>query len=115
MNKYYANQTERHSSALSLSLCFEEKEKAACLLACLWVFVAMGVRSMFRTATKLVAGTTLLGGGAAIATSDNPSTAFKLCTNVPVRLVRDCFTAALVAFGPLSLSSLYMYFLLLLL
>ncbi|XXG70323.1 hypothetical protein AAC387_Pa06g3106 [Persea americana] len=58
----------------------------------------MGVRSMFRTATKLVAGTTLLGGGAAIATSDNPSTAFKLCTNVPVRLVRDCFTAALVAF-----------------
>ncbi|RWR88123.1 putative ATATH9 [Cinnamomum micranthum f. kanehirae] len=58
----------------------------------------MAVWSMFRTATKLVAATTLLGGGAAIATSDNPSTAFKLCTNVPTRLVRDCFTAAVVAF-----------------
>ncbi|XP_028557114.1 putative ABC1 protein At2g40090 isoform X5 [Dendrobium catenatum] len=56
---------------------------------------------MWRVGAKLVVGATLLGGGAAgvnIFTSDDISTAFNICTLVPVRLLRDSLTAATIAF-----------------
>lgn len=47
----------------------------------------------------LIFGIGIGGGAAAIATtSDDPSTSFKICTIVPLRLVRDSLTAATVAF-----------------
>ncbi|XP_058109073.1 putative ABC1 protein At2g40090 isoform X2 [Magnolia sinica] len=61
----------------------------------------MAVRYLWRSGSKLAAAATLVGGGAAaaaIVTSEDPSTTFKICTAVPVRLLRDSFTAALIAF-----------------
>ncbi|XP_074564746.1 putative ABC1 protein At2g40090 isoform X2 [Curcuma longa] len=52
---------------------------------------------MRRAAIKLAVGTAILGGGvtaAAVATSDDPSTTLKICTIVPLRLLRDSFTVA---------------------
>ncbi|KAH0454578.1 hypothetical protein IEQ34_016502 [Dendrobium chrysotoxum] len=56
---------------------------------------------MWRVGAKLVVGASLLGGGAAgvnIFTSDDVSTAFNICTLVPLRLLRDSLTAATIAF-----------------
>uniref|UniRef100_A0A2P2L481 Putative ABC1 protein At2g40090 n=1 Tax=Rhizophora mucronata TaxID=61149 RepID=A0A2P2L481_RHIMU len=61
----------------------------------------MAARSLWRTRTKLaVAATAIFSGGAAatIATSEDPATAAKLCTIVPLRLARDAVTAASIAF-----------------
>ncbi|CAN1174803.1 Putative ABC1 protein At2g40090 [Linum perenne] len=61
----------------------------------------MAARFLWRTQAKLVvASTALVSGGAAaaIATSDDPATALKVCTTVPLRLVRDSVTAASIAF-----------------
>ncbi|XP_044460547.1 putative ABC1 protein At2g40090 [Mangifera indica] len=61
----------------------------------------MVTRSLWRIRTKLaVAATALCGGASAavISTSDDPATAIKLCTAVPLRLVRDFVTAASIAF-----------------
>ncbi|THU58844.1 hypothetical protein C4D60_Mb03t18740 [Musa balbisiana] len=54
---------------------------------------------MWRAAGKLSVGAAVLGGGAtavAIATSDDPSTNFKICTIVPLRLLRDALTVATI-------------------
>lgn len=59
----------------------------------------MAARSIWRYGAKLAVAATALGGGAALASSDDPATALKLCTAVPVRLVRDSVTAASIAFG----------------
>lgn len=58
----------------------------------------MALRSLWRVA---FAATAVAGGagGAAIASSDDPAAAFKLCTTVPVRLFRVSVTAASIAFG----------------
>ncbi|KAK8956849.1 putative ABC1 protein [Platanthera zijinensis] len=56
---------------------------------------------MWRVGAKLAAVAALIGGGAAsvaISSSDDLSTAFKICTVVPARLFRDAFTAATIAF-----------------
>ncbi|PPR92730.1 hypothetical protein GOBAR_AA27933 [Gossypium barbadense] len=61
----------------------------------------MATRSLWRTRAKLaVAATALCTGGAAatIATSDDPAAALKLCTAVPLRLLRDSATAASIVF-----------------
>ncbi|XP_075514128.1 putative ABC1 protein At2g40090 isoform X2 [Primulina tabacum] len=62
----------------------------------------MAVRSLWRASTKLVL-TAAVGGGAAlgaaaIARSEDPASAFKLSTAVPMRLLHDAFTAAAIAF-----------------
>lgn len=65
---------------------------------------AMAARFLWRAQTKLLFGATAVGGGAAaaaIANSDDPATALKLCTLVPLRLFRDSVTAATIAFGTL--------------
>ncbi|RZR90708.1 hypothetical protein BHM03_00018635 [Ensete ventricosum] len=69
---------------------------------------------MWRAAAKLSVGAAVLGGGAtaaAIATSDDPSTTFKICTLVPLRLLRDTLTVATIVGGLfLSLSlSIYLF------
>ncbi|KAK1307222.1 putative ABC1 protein [Acorus calamus] len=54
-----------------------------------------------RAAWRLAAFATVAGGGAAaasVATSDDPATTIKICTTVPLRLVRDSFTVASIAF-----------------
>ncbi|GKE34236.1 hypothetical protein Tco_1453558 [Tanacetum coccineum] len=51
---------------------------------------------------KMLLGATALGcgvGASKIANSDDPATALKLCTAVPVRLFRLSATAAAIAFG----------------
>nr|GMD59106.1 putative ABC1 protein At2g40090 [Ipomoea batatas] len=61
----------------------------------------MAARFLWRAQTKLLFGATAVGGGvaaAAIANSDDPATALKLCTLVPLRLYRDSVTAAAIAF-----------------
>ncbi|KAH8501410.1 hypothetical protein H0E87_016279 [Populus deltoides] len=61
----------------------------------------MATRSLWRTRGKLaVAAAALLTGGATatVATSEDPATALKLCTAVPVRLYRNTVTAASIAF-----------------
>ncbi|KAK8517153.1 hypothetical protein V6N13_092439 [Hibiscus sabdariffa] len=61
----------------------------------------MATRSLWRTRAKLtVAATALCTGGAAaaVATSDDPASAAKLCTTVPLRLLRDSATAASIVF-----------------
>ncbi|OAY46247.1 putative ABC1 protein At2g40090 [Manihot esculenta] len=61
----------------------------------------MTTRSLWRSRAKLAfAATAIFTGGAAatIATSEDPATALKLCTAVPVRLARDTITAASIAF-----------------
>ena len=62
----------------------------------------MVARLLWRSRTKLAVVATAVGGGAAaatIATSDDPQRALKVCTTVPVRLIRDSITAATIAFG----------------
>nr|POE64689.1 putative abc1 protein [Quercus suber] len=61
----------------------------------------MATRALWRTGKKLALVSTALcagGAGATIATSDDPATALKLFTAVPVRLVRDSITAASIVF-----------------
>ncbi len=62
----------------------------------------MATRTLWRTGKKLalVSSAVCFGGaGATIATSDDPATALKLFTTVPVRLARDSVTAASIIFG----------------
>ncbi|XP_015877370.3 putative ABC1 protein At2g40090 [Ziziphus jujuba] len=61
----------------------------------------MAARFLLRSQLKLAAASTAVLGGAAaatVATSDDPSKVLKLCTAVPLRLVRDSITAANIAF-----------------
>lgn len=61
----------------------------------------MAARSLWRTRTKLFFAATAAAGGAGaamIATSDDPATAMKLATTVPLRLLRDSVTAANIVF-----------------
>ncbi|KAL0003366.1 hypothetical protein SO802_017147 [Lithocarpus litseifolius] len=61
----------------------------------------MATRALWRTGKKLALVSTALcvgGAGATIATSDDPATALKLFTAVPLRLVRDSITAASIVF-----------------
>ncbi|KAG0481772.1 hypothetical protein HPP92_012240 [Vanilla planifolia] len=54
---------------------------------------------MWRFGAKLAIGAGLFGGGlgaVAVSNSDDLSTAFKICTHVPVRLLRDSLTAAAI-------------------
>ncbi|KAI3994389.1 hypothetical protein MKX01_012646 [Papaver californicum] len=56
---------------------------------------------LLRTTAKAGVLATTVGGGIAaakIATSDDPETTFKIYTAVPLRLVRDSFTVAAIAF-----------------
>ncbi|MFS8013050.1 putative ABC-type Cd(2+) transporter [Helianthus anomalus] len=58
-------------------------------------------RSIWGVKSKLAFGALALGAGAGAATvakSDDPATALKLCTTVPVRLFRLSVTAATIAF-----------------
>ncbi|OMO76003.1 hypothetical protein COLO4_25711 [Corchorus olitorius] len=59
----------------------------------------MALRSL--GAKLVLAGAALSTGGvaAAIATSDDPATSLKVCTTVPLRLLRDSRTAASIIFG----------------
>ncbi|PKA50050.1 Putative ABC1 protein [Apostasia shenzhenica] len=58
---------------------------------------------MLRTGAKLTAGALALAGGAAAVaistSSDDLYTSFRLCTLVPLRLLRDSATVAAIAFG----------------
>ncbi|KAL4620868.1 hypothetical protein ACB092_06G187400 [Castanea dentata] len=61
----------------------------------------MATRALWRTGKKLALVSTALcvgGAGSTIATSDDPATALKLFTAVPIRLVRDAITAASIVF-----------------
>ncbi|KAJ7959656.1 Protein kinase [Quillaja saponaria] len=61
----------------------------------------MAARSLLGARAKLAVAASALGGGAVastIATSDDPAMAIKLCTNVPIRLIRDTVTAASIAY-----------------
>ncbi|CAI9762228.1 unnamed protein product [Fraxinus pennsylvanica] len=62
----------------------------------------MAARSVWRAKTKLLLAATAAGGagtGAAmIANSEDPASAVKLCTAVPLRILRDSITAATIAF-----------------
>ncbi|KAH7548367.1 hypothetical protein JRO89_XS14G0109300 [Xanthoceras sorbifolium] len=62
----------------------------------------MAARSVWRTRAKLALAATALCSGAAaaaISSSEDPATALKLCSTVPVRLCRNSVTAASIAFG----------------
>lgn len=62
----------------------------------------MAARLLGRAKAKLVVVSAAVGAGAAaatIASSDDPRRALKVCTTVPVRLIRDSVTAATIAFG----------------
>ncbi|KAK4489268.1 hypothetical protein RD792_005065 [Penstemon davidsonii] len=62
----------------------------------------MAARSLWRAKTKLLLAATAAGGAgagaAAISSSDDPASALKLSTAVPLRLLRDASTAATIAF-----------------
>ncbi|KAL5801088.1 hypothetical protein ACOSQ3_032720 [Xanthoceras sorbifolium] len=61
----------------------------------------MAARSVWRTRAKLALAATALCSGAAaaaISSSEDPATALKLCSTVPVRLCRNSVTAASIAF-----------------
>lgn len=61
----------------------------------------MATRALWRTGKRLALVSTALcagGAGATIATSEDPATALKLFTAVPVRLIRDSITAASIVF-----------------
>ncbi|XP_051121806.1 putative ABC1 protein At2g40090 [Andrographis paniculata] len=62
----------------------------------------MAARSLWRATTKLVLAATVVGGAgaaaAAIANSEDPATALKLSTTVPIRLFRGAITAAAITF-----------------
>ncbi|XWS65852.1 hypothetical protein CRYUN_Cryun05aG0149500 [Craigia yunnanensis] len=63
----------------------------------------MATRSLWRTRAKLAVSATALCTGCAaatIATSDDPATALKICTTVPLRLLRDSITAVSIVFVP---------------
>jgi aarF domain-containing kinase len=65
----------------------------------------MATRTLWRIGKKLalVSTAVCVGGAAAtVATSDDPETALKLFTAVPLRLARDSVTAASIVFGRLS-------------
>lgn len=70
----------------------------------------MAARSLWRAKPKLLFAVTAAGGAGAgavaIANSGDPASALKLSTAVPIRLLRDAFTAATIAFGRMSFSSL---------
>ncbi|KAK6145493.1 hypothetical protein DH2020_022313 [Rehmannia glutinosa] len=63
----------------------------------------MAARSFWRAKTKLLLAATAVGGAGAgavaIANSEDPASALKLSTAVPIRLLRDAATAATIAFG----------------
>lgn len=62
----------------------------------------MAARSVWRARTKLLLAATAAGGGAGAAlimSSEDPASALKLSTTVPIRLFRDSVTAATIAFG----------------
>lgn len=62
----------------------------------------MAARGFWRAKTKLLLAATAVGGAGAgtvaIATSDDPASALKLSTAVPVRLLRNAATAASIVF-----------------
>ncbi|KAL0452736.1 UNVERIFIED_CONTAM: putative ABC1 protein [Sesamum latifolium] len=62
----------------------------------------MAARSLWRAKGKLLLAATTVGGAGAgvvaIANSDDPASALKLSTSVPIRLLRDAATAATIAF-----------------
>ncbi|KAL6526847.1 hypothetical protein OROGR_015937 [Orobanche gracilis] len=62
----------------------------------------MAARSLWRAKTKLLLSATAVAGASfgtvAIANSDDPASAVKLVTAVPLRLIRDAATAATIAF-----------------
>ncbi|XP_071929926.1 putative ABC1 protein At2g40090 isoform X2 [Coffea arabica] len=61
----------------------------------------MAARSVWRARAKLLLAATAAGGGAGAAlilSSDDPASAFKLSTAVPIRLLRDSVSAATTAF-----------------
>ncbi|KAF5736577.1 ABC2 [Tripterygium wilfordii] len=61
----------------------------------------MAAKFLWRAQGKLLVAATAAcagAGAATVAASDDPAMALKLCTAVPVRLYRDCVTAATVAF-----------------
>jgi aarF domain-containing kinase len=65
----------------------------------------MATRFLWRTGKKLalVSTAVCVGGAAAtVATSDDPETALKLFTAVPLRLAHGSVTAASIAFGRLG-------------
>ncbi|XP_075499999.1 pentatricopeptide repeat-containing protein At1g31430 [Primulina tabacum] len=63
----------------------------------------MAARSLWRASTKLLLTATVGGGAAlgaaAIARSEDPASALKLSTTVPLRLLRDACTASTIALG----------------
>lgn len=73
----------------------------------------MAARSFWRAKTKLLLVATAAGGAGAgvvaIANSDDPASAVKLSTAVPVRLLRDATTAASIAFGTIGFSSFLIF------
>ena len=78
----------------------------------------MATRSLWRIRAKLAVATTALctgGAAATIATSEDPAAALKVCTTVPLRLLRDSITAASIVFGTsrtilISVKVLILYF-----
>ncbi|KAL0402904.1 UNVERIFIED_CONTAM: putative ABC1 protein [Sesamum radiatum] len=62
----------------------------------------MAARSLWRAKAKLLLAATAVGGAGAgavaIANSEDPASALKLSTSVPIRLLRDAATAATIAF-----------------
>lgn len=66
----------------------------------------MAARSFWRAKTKLLLAAAAAGGAGAgavaIANSEDPASAFKLSTAVPLRLLRDAATAATIAFGTIK-------------
>ncbi|XP_011084911.1 putative ABC1 protein At2g40090 [Sesamum indicum] len=62
----------------------------------------MAARSLWRAKGKLLLAVTAVGGAGAgavaIANSEDPASALKLSTSVPIRLLRDAATAATIAF-----------------
>lgn len=63
----------------------------------------MAVRALWRAKTKFLLAATAAGGAAtgavAIANSEDPASALKLATTVPLRLLRDAATAASIVYG----------------
>ncbi|CAN6472470.1 unnamed protein product [Victoria cruziana] len=57
-------------------------------------------RGLRRVSSKWLVLCSVLGGGgaAAIASTDDPATTLKICTSVPLRLLRSAFTAFVIAF-----------------
>lgn len=66
----------------------------------------MAATSFWRGKIKLLLAATAVGGAGAgavaIANSEDPASALKLSTAVPLRLFRDAATAATIAFGTIN-------------